>query len=83
MLEAGQAAPDFTLPDQDGKELTLSDLRGEAVVLYFYPRADTVSCGGRDHCRPLVEDRTRVDQPDLEDRGRDHRGARRVDGGAG
>jgi thioredoxin-dependent peroxiredoxin len=44
MLEAGQAAPDFTLPDQDGEELTLSDLRGETVVLYFYPRADTPGC---------------------------------------
>jgi peroxiredoxin Q/BCP len=42
MLEAGQAAPDFTLPDQDGKDLSLSELRGETVVLYFYPRADTV-----------------------------------------
>jgi peroxiredoxin Q/BCP len=44
VLEAGQAAPDFTLPDQDGEELTLSDLRGETVVLYFYPRADTPGC---------------------------------------
>lgn len=44
MLEAGAAAPDFTLPDQDGEELTLSDLRGETVVLYFYPRADTPGC---------------------------------------
>jgi thioredoxin-dependent peroxiredoxin len=44
MLEAGQDAPDFTLPDQDGNELTLSDLRGETVVLYFYPRADTPGC---------------------------------------
>ncbi|MGC1851024.1 MAG: redoxin domain-containing protein [Solirubrobacterales bacterium] len=43
MLEAGDAAPDFTLPDQDGAELALSDLRGETVVLYFYPRADTMS----------------------------------------
>lgn len=41
MLEAGQTAPDFTLPDQGGDELTLSGLRGETVVLYFYPRADT------------------------------------------
>ncbi|HEX6229553.1 MAG TPA: thioredoxin-dependent thiol peroxidase [Solirubrobacterales bacterium] len=54
MPEAGEAAPDFTLPDQDGEELTLSDLRGEAVVLYFYPRADTPgctvqACGVRDH----------------------------------
>jgi thioredoxin-dependent peroxiredoxin len=44
MLEPGQPAPDFTLPDQDGKQVTLSDLRGETVVLYFYPRADTPGC---------------------------------------
>jgi thioredoxin-dependent peroxiredoxin len=54
VLEAGSQAPDFTLPDQDGKDLTLSDLRGETVVLYFYPRADTPgcttqACGIRDH----------------------------------
>ncbi len=44
MLSEGQQAPDFTLPDQDGNEVTLSDLRGETVVLYFYPRADTPGC---------------------------------------
>jgi len=44
MLEAGQQAPDFTLPDQDGDEVSLSDLRGKTVVLYFYPRADTPGC---------------------------------------
>jgi peroxiredoxin Q/BCP len=44
VLEAGQAAPDFTLPDQDGEDVTLSDLRGGTVVLYFYPRADTPGC---------------------------------------
>jgi peroxiredoxin Q/BCP len=44
MLEAGEAAPDFTLPDQHGEELTLSELRGRIVVLYFYPRADTPGC---------------------------------------
>jgi thioredoxin-dependent peroxiredoxin len=54
MLEAGQDAPDFTLCDQDGEELTLSDLRGGTVVLYFYPRAETPgcttqACGIRDH----------------------------------
>jgi AhpC/TSA family len=37
MLEAGDAAPDFTLPDQDGEELSLFSLRGETVVLYFIP----------------------------------------------
>jgi peroxiredoxin Q/BCP len=41
VLEAGASAPDFTLPDQNGDEVSLSDLRGETVVLYFYPRADT------------------------------------------
>jgi peroxiredoxin Q/BCP len=40
----GQEAPDFTLPDQDGKPVTLSDLRGQPVVLYFYPKADTPGC---------------------------------------
>jgi thioredoxin-dependent peroxiredoxin len=44
MLAEGDAAPDFTLLDQDGKEVTLSDLRGETVVVYFYPRADTPGC---------------------------------------
>ena len=44
MLEAGASAPDFTLPDQDGNEVSLSDLRSETVVLYFYPRADTPGC---------------------------------------
>ena len=44
MLEAGASAPDFTLPDQDGNEVSLAGLRGETVVLYFYPRADTPGC---------------------------------------
>jgi len=44
MLAEGDAAPDFTLPDQDGGEVSLSSLRGETVVLYFYPRADTPGC---------------------------------------
>lgn len=43
MLEAGASAPDFSLPDQAGKEVSLADLKGETVVLYFYPRADTMS----------------------------------------
>jgi peroxiredoxin Q/BCP len=41
MLEIGTAAPDFELPDQDGSPVDLSDLRGQTVVLYFYPKADT------------------------------------------
>ncbi len=36
--------PDFTLPDQDGNDVTLSSLRGKPVVLFFYPRADTPGC---------------------------------------
>jgi peroxiredoxin Q/BCP len=41
MIEAAQAAPDFTLPDQDGNPVKLSDFKGAPVVLYFYPKADT------------------------------------------
>lgn len=43
-LEAGQTAPDFTLPDQHGTPLTLSDLRGSKVILYFYAEALTPAC---------------------------------------
>jgi peroxiredoxin Q/BCP len=54
MVEVGQAAPDFTLPDQEGNEVSLSDFRGQRVVVYFYPKADTPgcttqACGIRDH----------------------------------
>lgn len=41
MLDAETPAPDFTLPDQDGEEVTLSSLAGRPVVLFFYPKADT------------------------------------------
>lgn len=41
MLSGGDKAPNFTLPDQNGDQVKLSDLKGETVVLYFYPRADT------------------------------------------
>jgi len=43
-LETGTAAPDFTLLNQDGEPVTLSDLRGQKVVLYFYPAAMTPGC---------------------------------------
>jgi thioredoxin-dependent peroxiredoxin len=54
VVDEGQEAPDFTLPDQDGDDVTLSELRGRPVVLYFYPKADTPgcttqACGIRDH----------------------------------
>ena len=44
MLETGIAAPDFTLCDQDGKEVRLSDFRGKKVVLYFYSKDNTAGC---------------------------------------
>jgi thioredoxin-dependent peroxiredoxin len=54
MIERGQEAPDFELPDQDGRSVKLSDFRGQPVVVYFYPKADTPgctaqACGVRDH----------------------------------
>jgi len=54
MIEQGDEAPDFELPDQDGRAVKLSDLRGGPVVVYFYPKADTPgcttqACGVREH----------------------------------
>jgi peroxiredoxin Q/BCP len=43
-IEAGQKAPNFTLPADNGSKVKLSDLRGQPVVLYFYPRDDTPGC---------------------------------------
>lgn len=44
MIDAGQPAPDFEAPDQDGRPFRLSKLAGSPVVLYFYPEADTPGC---------------------------------------
>ena len=44
MLQVGDKAPDFELPDQSDDPVKLSDLKGQTVVLYFYPRADTPGC---------------------------------------
>jgi peroxiredoxin Q/BCP len=54
MIGVGAPAPDFELPDQDGKPVRLSVLRGRPIILYFYPKADTPgcttqACGVRDH----------------------------------
>jgi peroxiredoxin Q/BCP len=54
MIEQGDQAPDFEVPDQDGRAVKLSDFRGTPVVLFFYPKADTPgcttqACGVRDH----------------------------------
>jgi peroxiredoxin len=44
MIEAGARAPDFTLPNQDGEEVSLSDFRGRTVVLVFYPSDFSPTC---------------------------------------
>ena len=44
MLEVGTKAPAFTLPDQDGKMVSLKDFKGQKVVLYFYPKDNTPGC---------------------------------------
>jgi peroxiredoxin Q/BCP len=65
VVAAGQEAPDFTLPDQDGNEVTLRELRGQPVVLYFFPKADTPgctaqACGVRDHSSDYAGSGARV-----------------------
>ena len=60
MIETGATAPDFTLPDQDGNPISLSDYAGKTVVLYFYPKASTSgctvqACGVRDHLPNYAE----------------------------
>jgi peroxiredoxin Q/BCP len=54
MIDQGDEAPDFELPDQDGRAVKLADFRGQPVVVYFYPKASTPgcttqACGVRDH----------------------------------
>jgi thioredoxin-dependent peroxiredoxin len=44
MIEKGSPAPDFTLPNDQGGDVTLSEQRGRKVVLYFYPKDDTPGC---------------------------------------
>ena len=61
----GDLAPDFVLPDHDGKLRRLSDYRGERVVVYFFPKADTPgwtkeACSLRDHFNRFKEQRITV-----------------------
>jgi peroxiredoxin Q/BCP len=63
-LKVGQAAPNFTLPDEGGKKVRLSEFRGKRVVVYFYPKDNTSgctaqACGFRDHYAD-IEDRNAV-----------------------
>lgn len=44
MLKVGDDAPEIVLPDQNGEVVTLSELRGKKIVLFFYPKADTPGC---------------------------------------
>jgi peroxiredoxin Q/BCP len=44
MVAVGEKAPDFTLPADDGRRVSLKELRGKKVVLYFYPKDDTPGC---------------------------------------
>lgn len=44
MLNVGDKAPDFSLPDGSGKKIALKDFRGKKVILYFYPKDDTPGC---------------------------------------
>lgn len=44
MLEIGTKAPEFTLSDQDGNQVSLTDFKGKRVILYFYPKDNTPGC---------------------------------------
>ena len=60
VVEEGEPAPDFSLQDQEGKLVRLSDFKGKSVVLYFYPKDDTPgctkeACSFRDHIKKFQE----------------------------
>jgi thioredoxin-dependent peroxiredoxin len=63
-IRVGRTAPDFTLPDENGKPVKLSSFRGKKVILYFYPKDDTPgctaqACGFRDRF-PEIEEQNAV-----------------------
>jgi peroxiredoxin Q/BCP len=58
-VNVGDVAPDFTLPDQDGKPVSLSSLKGKVVVLFFYPKDFSAGCTREAcHFRDAFEDFT-------------------------
>jgi len=64
-LKIGDKAPDFSLPDQDGKTVSLKSLKGKQMVLYFYPKDDTPgctkeACGFRDSLKAIEKINTVV-----------------------
>lgn len=64
LLKAGDKAPDFTVVDHEGRAVKLADWKGQRVLLYWYPKADTPgctaeSCGFRDH-HSLITDVGRI-----------------------
>ena len=59
MLNIGDKAPDFTLPDQNGSAVSLSDFAGKKVILYFYPRDNTPGCTRQAQAFAALHDRLR------------------------
>jgi peroxiredoxin Q/BCP len=60
LLKAGDPAPDFSVQDHEGRPVRLADLKGQRVLLYWYPKADTPgctaeSCGFRDHHAQITD----------------------------
>jgi hypothetical protein len=68
MLDTGDKAPAFTLPDQDGKSIKLSDLKGRKVLVYFYPRSVAGAAFDRDHLDHGYALTVHRDQGDTADR---------------
>lgn len=65
MLKIGQEAPEFTLSDKENRQISLSDFRGEKVVIYFYPKDDTPgctkeACAFKDSYKEFVESNVKV-----------------------
>lgn len=76
-LTAGDKAPDFSLPDENGQTVNLKTFRGKQVVLYFYPKDDTPgctkeACGFRDSMTPILKSGSAVVGVSL-DAGESHR----------